>query len=75
MNLRLIVENFMKVVTVHMFPAGYAGADFALVRRPHLHPMPRLPEAGSYTRCYPFCSRSVPSIRCLYHRAGGCPTS
>lgn len=65
MNLRLIVENFMKVGA-----SSYTSADDTddgLVRCPYLYPMPRLPKERPRPWCHPLRSRAMPSVCRLYN--------
>ena len=71
MNLRLVVENYMKV----WFTDGIFGPSLTLrlVRILGLHRLPRLQTARPAPRCDPLRACSMPSLRRLHHRTRSSP--
>ena len=60
MNLRLVIENFIKVSQPTLYPVAEL---ISAVWRLDLHKMSRLPAAGCTTRSWSLCPRSMPSLR------------
>lgn len=66
MNLRLIIENFMKVSPLETGLLDSANPDGATVRSAHLYQMSRLSKTGRCTGHYAFLIGSVPIVRRLH---------
>ena len=66
MNLRLVMENFMKVCSIAQFFACILESHYYLVWSPHLHTMSRLPETRPNPRRHFVCHDSMLSL-CRLH--------
>ena len=68
MNLRLVIENFMKVCLIAQLFACILESHEYLVWSPHLHTMSRLSETRPNPRRHSVCHDSMLSLYRLHNR-------